>query len=100
MRCLAVCQTELAIRMLDEILLPSFEIDFLVESKPLARRLHDAGMHVAAADPRRTVACPSTPASSTACAASLCGPGALTSACVPVPTRSCPVPRGYWRSRS
>jgi nanoRNase/pAp phosphatase (c-di-AMP/oligoRNAs hydrolase) len=54
MRCLAVCQTELVIRMLDEILLPSFEVDFLVESKPLARRLHDAGMHVTAADPRRT----------------------------------------------
>ena len=35
MRCLAVCQTELAIRMLDEILLPSFEVEFLVESKPL-----------------------------------------------------------------
>jgi nanoRNase/pAp phosphatase (c-di-AMP/oligoRNAs hydrolase) len=54
MRCLAVCQTDLVIRMLDEILLPSFEVDFLVESKPLARRLHDAGMHVTAADPRRT----------------------------------------------
>ena len=36
MRCLAVCQTELAIRMLDEILLPSFEMDFIVERKPLA----------------------------------------------------------------
>ena len=54
MRCLAVCQTELVTRMLDEILLPSFEVDFLVESKPVARRLHDAGMHVTAADPRRT----------------------------------------------
>ncbi len=54
MRCLAVCQNELVVRMLDEILLPSFEIDFLVESRPLARRLHDAGMHVTAADPRRT----------------------------------------------
>ena len=54
MRCLAVCQTELVIRMLDEILLPGFEVDFLVESKPLARRLHDAHMHVTAADPRRT----------------------------------------------
>jgi nanoRNase/pAp phosphatase (c-di-AMP/oligoRNAs hydrolase) len=40
--------------MLDEILLPSFEVDFIVESKPLARRLHEAGMHVIAADPRRT----------------------------------------------
>jgi nanoRNase/pAp phosphatase (c-di-AMP/oligoRNAs hydrolase) len=54
MRCLAVCQTDLVIRMLDEILLPSFEVDFIVESKPLARRLHDAGMNVTAADPKRT----------------------------------------------
>jgi nanoRNase/pAp phosphatase (c-di-AMP/oligoRNAs hydrolase) len=54
MRCLAVCQTELAIRMLDEILLPSFEVEFLVESKPVARRLHDAGMQVIAGDLRRT----------------------------------------------
>jgi nanoRNase/pAp phosphatase (c-di-AMP/oligoRNAs hydrolase) len=54
MRCLAVCQNELVVRMLDEILLPNFEVDFLVESKPLARRLHDTGMHVTAADPRRT----------------------------------------------
>ena len=54
MRCLAVCQTELVIRMLDEILLPGFDAEFLVESKPLARRLHESGMHVTAADPRRT----------------------------------------------
>ena len=54
MRCLAVCQTELAIRMLDEILLPSFEVEFLVESKPLARRLHDSGLNVTAGDLRRT----------------------------------------------
>src|SRR5919112_1613337 len=54
MRCLAVCQTELAIRMLDEILLPSFEVEFLVESKPLARRLHDAGLNVVSGDLRRT----------------------------------------------
>ena len=54
MRCLAVCQTELAIRMLDEILLPSFEVEFLVDSKPLARRLHDGGLNVVAGDLRRT----------------------------------------------
>src|SRR5687768_15070593 len=54
MRCLAVCQTELAIRMLDEILLRSLEVAFIVQSKPLARRLHDSGLHVIAADPRRT----------------------------------------------
>src|SRR5687767_15175017 len=54
MRCLAVCQTELAIRMLDEILLPNFEVEFLVESKPLARRLHDNGLSVVSGDLRRT----------------------------------------------
>src|ERR1041384_4358047 len=54
MRCLAVCQTELAIRMLDEILLPSFEMDFIVGRKPLAKRLHDSGLNVSAGDPRRT----------------------------------------------
>ena len=54
MRCLAVCQTELAIRMLDEILLPSFEVEFLVESKPVARRLHESGLNVVAGDLRRT----------------------------------------------
>jgi nanoRNase/pAp phosphatase (c-di-AMP/oligoRNAs hydrolase) len=54
MRCLAVCQTELAIRMFDEILLPSFEVGFLVESKPLARRLHESGLSVTAGDLRRT----------------------------------------------
>jgi nanoRNase/pAp phosphatase (c-di-AMP/oligoRNAs hydrolase) len=54
MRCLAVCQTELAIRMLDEILLPSFEVEFLVESKPVARRLHESGLNVTAGELRRT----------------------------------------------
>src|SRR4026207_2292181 len=54
MRCLAACQTELAIRMLDEILLPSFEVEFLVESKPLARRLHESGLNVTCGDLKRT----------------------------------------------
>ena len=54
MRCLAVCQDELVIRMLDEILLPGFEVEFIVESKPVARRLHDAGVTVIVGDPRRT----------------------------------------------
>ncbi len=52
MRCLAVCQDELVIRMLDEILLPGFEVEFVVDQKPLARRLHDAGMTVTVGDPR------------------------------------------------
>ncbi len=54
MRCLAVCQDELLIRMLDEVPLPGFEVEFLVESRPLARRLHDAGINVTQADPKRT----------------------------------------------
>jgi nanoRNase/pAp phosphatase (c-di-AMP/oligoRNAs hydrolase) len=54
MRCLAVCQDELVIRMLDEILLPGFEIEFIVENRPLARRLHEADVDVTVGDPRRT----------------------------------------------
>lgn len=54
MRCLAVCQDELVIRMLHKILLPGFEIAFIVDKGPLARRLHDAGVPVIAGDPRRT----------------------------------------------
>jgi nanoRNase/pAp phosphatase (c-di-AMP/oligoRNAs hydrolase) len=52
-RVYAICQDELVIRTLDEVLLPSFEIEFLVESRPLARRLHEAGIEVTVNDPRR-----------------------------------------------
>ncbi len=54
MRCLAVCQDDLVIRVLDEILLPGFDVQFIVENRPTARRLHDAGIHVVVGDPRRT----------------------------------------------
>jgi nanoRNase/pAp phosphatase (c-di-AMP/oligoRNAs hydrolase) len=54
MRCLAVCHDELVIRMLDTILLPGFEVEFIVENKPLARRLHEGGVNVIPGDPRRT----------------------------------------------
>ncbi len=53
MRCLAICQDELVIKVLDEILLPSFDIEFLVDSPTLARSLADAGVHITAADLRR-----------------------------------------------
>ena len=53
MRVYAVCQDELVIRSLDDVLLPNFEVDFLVESRPLARRLHEAGIQITAGDPRR-----------------------------------------------
>jgi nanoRNase/pAp phosphatase (c-di-AMP/oligoRNAs hydrolase) len=54
MRCLAVCQDELVIRMLDEILLPGFAVEFIADSRALARRLHDGGISVTFGDPRRT----------------------------------------------
>ena len=53
MRCLAVCQDELVIRMLDEILLTGFDVEFIVESRQVVRRLHDAHIHAIAGDPRR-----------------------------------------------
>jgi nanoRNase/pAp phosphatase (c-di-AMP/oligoRNAs hydrolase) len=40
--------------MLDEILLPGFEVEFIIENRPLARRLQEAGVTVTAGDPRRT----------------------------------------------
>jgi nanoRNase/pAp phosphatase (c-di-AMP/oligoRNAs hydrolase) len=52
-RVFAVCQDELVIRALDEVLIRSFEVEFLLESGPLARRLHDAGIEVITGDPRR-----------------------------------------------
>lgn len=53
MKCLAVCQDELVIRTLDQALVPTFEVEFLVESRPLARRLHESGLDITVADPRR-----------------------------------------------
>src|SRR5438067_2311565 len=40
--------------MLDEILLPGFEVEFIVDNRPLSRRLHEAGVTVTLGDPRRT----------------------------------------------
>ncbi len=54
MRCLAVCQTEYVVRMLEAATVSSFETEFLVESRSLARRLHEAGVKVSLGDPKRT----------------------------------------------
>jgi nanoRNase/pAp phosphatase (c-di-AMP/oligoRNAs hydrolase) len=54
MRCLALCQTELAVKLLETALQPSFEAEFLVEGRTLARKLHDAGMNVSVGDLHRT----------------------------------------------
>jgi nanoRNase/pAp phosphatase (c-di-AMP/oligoRNAs hydrolase) len=53
MRALAICQDELVIRTLEDVLAPGFELEFLVESRPLARRLHEEGLPVTAGDLRR-----------------------------------------------
>jgi nanoRNase/pAp phosphatase (c-di-AMP/oligoRNAs hydrolase) len=52
-RALAICQDELVIRTLGEVLVPTFEVEFLVENRTLARRLHDAGFQIWTGDPRR-----------------------------------------------
>ena len=53
MRCLAVCQTELVGRLLHAVLSPRVDLELVVESRVLARRLHDAGATVITADPKR-----------------------------------------------
>jgi len=54
MKCLAVCQSELAVRVLDTVLPPNFDVEFLTENRSLARRLHEDRITIAAADLRRT----------------------------------------------
>ncbi len=53
MRALAVCQDELVIRLLHRVLSGAFEVDFLVESRSLGRRLLDDGVPVTVADPTK-----------------------------------------------
>ncbi|MCR4374081.1 MAG: DHH family phosphoesterase [Acidobacteria bacterium] len=53
MRALAVCQDELVIRTLHQVLSGTFDIEFLVESRPLARRLVDDQIAATVADPKK-----------------------------------------------
>jgi nanoRNase/pAp phosphatase (c-di-AMP/oligoRNAs hydrolase) len=50
MKCLAVCQNELVMRTLHGVLSPTFDVEFLVESRPLARRLSEEGLRVTVTD--------------------------------------------------
>jgi nanoRNase/pAp phosphatase (c-di-AMP/oligoRNAs hydrolase) len=50
---LAICHTDLVVRTLDTVLPPRFEVEFLVESRPLARRLHEQGIAILPGDLRR-----------------------------------------------
>ena len=53
MRALAVCQDELIIKTLHRVLSGTFDIEFLVESRPLVRRLVEDGVSATFADPKR-----------------------------------------------
>ncbi|GMV23398.1 MAG: hypothetical protein AMXMBFR57_33470 [Acidimicrobiia bacterium] len=53
MRALAVCQDELIIRTLHQALSGPLDLEFLVESRPLARRLVDDDIAATVADPKR-----------------------------------------------
>ena len=46
MRCLAVCHTELVVRLLEAVLTPSAELDVLVESRALARKFESSDLPV------------------------------------------------------
>ena len=50
---LAVCHDELVIRTLHRVLGRAFEVEFLLESRPLARRLVEDGVAATVADPKR-----------------------------------------------
>jgi nanoRNase/pAp phosphatase (c-di-AMP/oligoRNAs hydrolase) len=52
-RALAVCQDELVIKTLHRVLSGTFDIDFLVESRPMVRRLVEAGVSATFSDPKR-----------------------------------------------
>jgi len=45
-RCLAVCHTELVVRLLEAVLTPSAELDVLVESRALARKFESSELPV------------------------------------------------------
>jgi nanoRNase/pAp phosphatase (c-di-AMP/oligoRNAs hydrolase) len=53
MRALAVCQDELVIRTLHQVLSGTVDLEFLVESRPLARRLVEDQIAATVADPKK-----------------------------------------------
>ena len=53
MRCVAVCQTTQVARNLWQALVPDLDVEVIVKNKTLYRQLHNAGVSVRVADPRR-----------------------------------------------
>ncbi len=52
-RCLAVCHTELVVRLLDAVLTPNYELEVLVESPALAARFHNGSFAISVGDAKR-----------------------------------------------
>ena len=53
MRCLLVCHTELVARLVEAVLAPQADVELMVESAALARRVDGFGLPVTIADPQR-----------------------------------------------
>ncbi len=53
MRCLAICHTELVVRLLSAVLTPDYELDVLVEGPALASRFHDNRLSISVGDAKR-----------------------------------------------
>jgi nanoRNase/pAp phosphatase (c-di-AMP/oligoRNAs hydrolase) len=53
MRCLAICHTELVVRLLQAVLTTDYELDVLVEGPALASRFHDNRLNVSVGDAKR-----------------------------------------------
>ena len=53
MKCLAVCQDELIIRILANALSTTLDIGFIIEDRALARRVHNLDVPIHVGDPRR-----------------------------------------------
>ena len=53
MKCVAVCKDELIVKAIHRALSPTLELEFLLEDRAAARRLHDAGIPAHVAYPRR-----------------------------------------------
>jgi nanoRNase/pAp phosphatase (c-di-AMP/oligoRNAs hydrolase) len=53
MRCLAVCHTELVVRLVDAVLSAGYELDVLVETPALGGRFHNASFGLTVGDAKR-----------------------------------------------
>jgi nanoRNase/pAp phosphatase (c-di-AMP/oligoRNAs hydrolase) len=52
-RCLAVCHTELVVRLLEAVLAPQAELDVVTDSRAIAKRVQEGALSVTVGDPMR-----------------------------------------------